>query len=184
MDVKRRDVISGLMALAGGLARPALAAPRTRALTLRQLVDASELVTEVVPQPRQSVWVEVFGGRRIVTFWRLLDTRSIVGPGAEAHEVVTLGGTVGDVQQSVPHEAALRPGRRHLAFLRQGPFDRLWVTGMLQGAFELETREGEVRVGVSPAQSEFLEADGSVIATLAGIGMRAAERAILAEWDS
>jgi hypothetical protein len=55
---------------------------------------------------------------------------------------------------------------------------------MLQGAFELETREGEVRVGVSPAQSEFLEADGSVIATLAGIGMRAAERAILAEWDS
>jgi hypothetical protein len=184
MDVRRRAVICGLMAGAGGFARSAQAAPHAQALTLRQLVDASDLVADVVLLPRASLWVNVFGGRRIVTFWRLQDARSIVGPTAEEHEVVTLGGTVDDVQQLVSHEAALQPGKRHLAFFRQGPFERLWVTGMLQGAFELGPREGEPCVCVSPAQSEFLETDGSAIAALADIGLAAAERAIAAEWNS
>lgn len=184
MDVRRRGVISGLMACAASAARPARAELHTHPLTLRQLVDASDAIVEVVPKFSESIWVDVFGSRRIVTFWELESATPIVGHAAASHEVVTLGGTVGDVQQWVPHEAELRSGKSHLAFLRSGPLERFWVTGMLQGAFELQPRGPGVFVGISPAQRAFLGQRGAAVAQLDGAELGAARRAIRAEQDT
>lgn len=177
-------MISGVMAGVGGLVRPAWATPRARALTLRQLVDGAGLVVQAVTTPRESAWVDVFGARRIVTFWRLEQTGAIEGRAAGDQEVVTLGGTVSNQQQWVPEEAALRARRPHLLFLRQGPFERWWVTGLLQGAFELATEGGELRVGLSPEQAQFLDTAGSAIARLSGLTVDAAAAAIREERES
>lgn len=182
--MRRRDLISGVLACAASSGRPAWAASHTQPLTLRQLVDGSEVVADVLVRRRESAWVEVFGGRRVVTFWQFGFVETIVGRAAGDAEVVTLGGAVGDAVQWVPHEARLSAGQRHLVFLRQGPFQRLWVTGMLQGAFELVPRDTSLYVSVSPAQDEFLESAGSAVARLAGIGLTAAKPAIQAARES
>jgi len=183
MDVRRRDLITGLVACAGGVVRPAWGAPHTQPLSLRQLVDASELVADAVAEPLDSTWAHVFGARRVVTFWRLSVGAVIAGQPAASAAVVTLGGTVGDVQQWVPHEAELIAGQRHVVFLRRGPLSRYWVTGMLQGAYELTSQGTSWRVRISPTQRD-IATPGSAITRLAGLEVAGASRLIVGEWES
>lgn len=183
-NVKRRDVISGLLALGSAGPRIASAAPPVHPLTMRQLVDASDLVVDVVPTTSTSRWVQVYGARRIVTFWRLEVMNAIVGQPSSELGVATLGGTVGHVQQWVPHEAGLRARNRYLVFTRAGVLDTSWITGMRQGAFALTVESGELRVTVTEAQRDFLEMDGSAVGHLAGLTLEAAARAVRAVRDT
>lgn len=175
--------MTGLVACAAGIVRPAWAAPHTQPLSLGQLANASELVVDATPEPLESAWADVFGARRVVTVWRLRSGSVIAGRAAASAEVVTLGGTVGEVQQWVPHEAQLRGGGRHLVFLRRGPLSRYWVTGMLQGAYELGQQGAQWRVRLSSAQRE-IATPGSAIARLAGLEVGVASRLIVGEWES
>lgn len=183
-DVKRRDVISGLVALGSTGPRVVSAAPTVHALTVRQLVDASDLIADVVPTASTSRWVQVYGAQRIVTFWRLEVMNALVGQPSSELGVATLGGTVGHVQQWVPHEAALRPRARYLVFTRAGALETSWITGMRQGAFALAVEGGELRVTVGDAQRDFLEVRGSAVGHLAGLTFEVAARVIRAVRDT
>jgi hypothetical protein len=84
------------------------------AVTFDALVDRAESVMTVVPLDSNSVWE----GKRIVTYTRLRVDRSIAGQGASEVVVKTLGGSVGDLGQSVSGEPTFRAGEPSIVFLR------------------------------------------------------------------
>jgi hypothetical protein len=125
---------------------PQSLAPRTAQaavsmrLTLPELVAASKYVVVATPAERHSVWEDLAGGRRIVTYTRLVIDRSVVGaPGGEVW-VRTLGGEVGSIGQAVAGEAHLRTGERSLDFLAEVP-GTFVVTGLGQGHFPIANDE-------------------------------------------
>lgn len=160
------------------------AAPVTRALSLRQLVDGSAATVAAVPQLLGAEWADVFGARRIVSVWQLEVTEVFDGEPLGEATLVTLGGSVGTVQQWVAHEAQLSSGQTHLLFVRQGPLGRLWVSGMAQGAYATESDVSEWCVRVSPDQAEFLAQPGSAAAALDGLDSAGVGRAIRAVRES
>lgn len=164
--------------------RWSLAAPTTRALSLRQLVDASPSIVAAVPRLVGAEWADVFGARRIVSVWQLSVTEVLEGELPGESGLVTLGGSVGQVQQWVAHEAALSPGQPQLLFVRPGPLGRHWVSGMGQGAYLFSPVADGSRVRVSPDQAEFLEQPGSAAAALEGLDLAGVSRAIVAARDS
>jgi hypothetical protein len=157
---------------------PLAAAQTVTPLTLRQLVDASHGVVHAVVSREQSRWVEVFGGRRIVTWWRLEVTDLIARTWDPEARVATLGGDVGEVQQWVPHEAELRSGDNYLLFLRSGVLGAHWVTGMAQGAFPVRRENATWTVRNSRGQEEFVRRAGSACAALEGRALYQVRRAI------
>lgn len=168
MIVHRRRFIQGVSAATAGLPSITRGETPVRALTLRELLLASDVVLDGLVVGNSAEWVEVFGARRIVTAWHLELREQFAGERA-ASEVATLGGVVGDLQQWVPHEAQLRLGARYLLFLRGGALGRAWVTGMAQGAFPLQLNGGaEWRVGISVAQAELASHHSSAVAVLNG----------------
>lgn len=176
--MKRRACLLTAGVLGGTcLAGPVLAAGQRRALSLRQLLDASDEVVAGVLQEPRSAWVHVFGERRIVTSWDCDVASNLSGTGARRLRVATLGGTVGDVVQWVPHEAPLRARRQYLLFLCSGPLERHWVTGMAQGAFELAAGPSQWSVRVSPLQWEY-DGDDSAVRILDGLTLGQVKRAM------
>ncbi len=176
--MKRRQFLNGL-ALGAAWSVPLAAAETVTALTLRQLVDASHVVVHAVASQERSRWVEVFGGKRIVTWWRLEVTDPIARTWDPKARVATLGGDVGEIQQWVPHEAQLRSGDHYLLFLRSGVLGAHWVTGMAQGAFPVRRENATWTVRNSRAQDEFVRRVESACAALEGRAMYQVQRAIV-----
>ncbi len=110
----------------------------SRALTLDELVREASQVVVGTPLEQYSVWEELGGSPRVVTYTRLRIERSVVGSPESELWVRTLGGQVNGVGQYVPGEARLRPGRGSLLFLAPLPDGVLGVLGLGQGHFELE----------------------------------------------
>lgn len=182
--MRRRAAISGLFFGVASYSRWTFAAPVTRALGLRQLVDASLGIVAAVPQLVGAEWVDVFGARRIVSVWQLSITEVFHGALPSESELVTLGGSVGQVQQLVAHEAKLSPDEQQLLFVRPGPLGRCWVSGMFQGAYALSPAEDTLRVRVSPDQAELLGQPGSAVGALDGLELAGVRRAIVAARDT
>jgi hypothetical protein len=90
-------------------------------LSLDELVGASAhvVVAKALPGESRSVWEDLPGGRRIVTYSKFQVERSIGGasPG-QTVEVRTLGGIVGDVGQAVEGDAKIAAGERAVLFAR------------------------------------------------------------------
>jgi hypothetical protein len=127
-------------------AEPSHLAPREASaavsmrMSLPELVSASAYVVVATPAERYSVWEDLAGARRIVTYTRLVVERSVVGePGSEVW-VRTLGGNVGSIGQAVAGEAQLREGERALVFLAKVP-ETVVVTGLAQGHYPIAPDE-------------------------------------------
>src|SRR5262249_11895117 len=122
------------------LAPPEAHAAVSLRMSLPELVGASAYVVVATPAERHSVWEDLAGGRRIVTYTRLVIERNVVGePGAEVW-VRTLGGAVGSIGQTVSGEAQLREGEKALVFLVKVP-GTIVVTGLAQGHYPVAADE-------------------------------------------
>lgn len=180
--VERRQLIQGTVAALACRSRGAWSAPTVRPLSLRQLVDASHAVAVVVPSRPRGQWTTALGKRRIVTLWQVDSVAVIGGRLTESCALATLGGTVDDVQQWVPHEARFVGGSPFLTFLRRGHLSGYWVCGMLQGAYALSTDRGVVLA--TPEQEEFLSESSSAAACLNGLSLEQASDLISIQWES
>jgi hypothetical protein len=133
-------------------------------LSLDELLGASAHVVVVTAGESRSVWEDLPGGRRIVTYTKLQVERSLGGasPG-EAVEVRTLGGVVGSIGQAVEGDAKLAKGERAVVFLGKG--ERAFVVaGLAQGHFPLRADEkGTVRLAPSPKAGSLLPRPGPAI---------------------
>jgi hypothetical protein len=136
-------------------------------LSLDELLGASAHVVVVKAGESRSVWEDLPGGRRIVTYTTLQVERSLGGaaPG-EAVEVRTLGGVVGSIGQAVEGDAKLAKGERAVVFLaKSAKGERTFVVaGLAQGHFPLRADEkGIVRLAPSPKAGSLLPRPGPVI---------------------
>jgi hypothetical protein len=133
-------------------------------LSLDELVGASTSVLVGTAGERKSQWEEIAGGRRIVTYTTVKVDKVITGsPGSEV-VVRTLGGTVGDIGQSVSGEAQLAKGSKAVLFLTKRG-DVTVVAGMAQGHYPVVNDDkGVARLKASPDAGTQIRTPGPVIA--------------------
>jgi hypothetical protein len=171
----------GALALATLWSRSA-AATLVRGLRLPELARESQSILVVTALESRSHWIELGGSRCIVTDTRLR-TEEVLGqhaPGGEI-EVRTLGGAVGRAAEIVHGEAAFSLASPSVAFLRRGPDEMHYVTGMAQGHFPLRAgRDSALYLYASPRVPEMLAERDSAVRRLAGQRLGQA-RAIIRE---
>lgn len=138
-------------------------------MSVAELLNASLVVCEAVPQLTGAHWADVFGQKRIVSEWHVPNPSPLVGYAPLNFGLATLGGVVGDVQQWLPHEAKLHHDQPHVLFLMPGPLGRLWVTGMFQGAYRVQDRASNATLALSDEQAELANEPSSACARLAGL---------------
>jgi hypothetical protein len=125
----------GLSAL---LAVTAVSSPRPAnasisiAVTFDTLVERADSALVVVPIESNSVWE----GQRIVTYTKMRVEKAIAGQGASEVTVKTLGGSIGDLGQSVSGEPSFPPGEKSVVFLRKVD-SALMVVERAQGQYPL-----------------------------------------------
>lgn len=150
-------------------------------VSMDELVAASTYVVVAQAGERTSVWEDLPGGRRIVTYTRFKVERAVVGsPGSEIM-VRTLGGVVGTVGQAVSGEAKIASGERSLLFLAKRD-SALVVTALAQGHFPIAVdAKGNERLKASPDAGTLIPRPGPVIAAreeLVGALVEDAARAV------
>jgi len=122
---------------------------------LDELVSDSRQVAIVRPVERKSLWEEVAGARRIVTYTKVEVLERVFTAGNPATKkktlwIRTLGGSVDRIGQQVAGEARFRLGRRSLVFLTRSTDAKWVVSGMSQGHFPVrEARNGSPAVLVT-----------------------------------
>jgi hypothetical protein len=161
---RRAFVLASLLAVPSLFALPPGAEAHTaRLLTLEELVGFSTYVVVGTAGEHYSVWEDLPGGRRIVTYTRLTVERAVAGtPGTELW-VRTLGGAVGQIGQAVPGEAQLHTGSRALLFLAQGS-SAVVVTAMAQGHYPVVVDDKSTpRLAPSPETSLLIPRPGPVV---------------------
>jgi hypothetical protein len=105
------------------------------------LVERAEAAMTVTPIDSNSVWE----GKRIVTYTRLRVERSIAGQGASEVVVKTLGGSVGDLGQSVSGEPHFVANESSIVFLRK--VDQAYmVVERAQGQYPLAFEKAKNRM--------------------------------------
>jgi hypothetical protein len=145
----RRLVFCCALALAAAIAPLIAPAPASASVAVRlsldDLVRASRYVVVATAGERYSVWEDLAGGRRMVTYTRLSIDRSIVGQPSRDVWVRTLGGTIGSIGQYVSGEARLPAGSRSLLFLSEAA-GTLVVAALGQGQYPImpPTKLGDV----------------------------------------
>lgn len=127
--------------------------------TLDELVDLSKTVAVVEPVERSSRWEKVGDSKRIVTYTKLVVHDHVTGAKEGDVWVRTLGGKVGKVGQHVSGEAAFTLGERALVFLSKAG-DATVITGMAQGHYPLEEKDGAVRLKSSPDTGKLVDKRG------------------------
>ena len=139
--------------LGAALVPHAAPASVVRALTLRELVEASAIVVLAQVETATSSWVD----GRIVTDAVLVVDEGLAGAETEQRVTVrTLGGEVDGIGQRVSGEPWLRAGERYLVFLEPLPARsgdaslRYRPIGMSQGALPVTEAADGPRVGPNP----------------------------------
>ncbi|MCU0662687.1 MAG: hypothetical protein MUC50_10225 [Myxococcota bacterium] len=129
-----KSYLSGI-ALAVLLATPCASASVARALTLVNLIRASQVVAVVTPVSEQVV------GSRPAELMRKVAVRvdeCVTGECATQLHVYLRGGQRDGVVKVVPGEASLVVGKQMLLFLRRDGSRGPWqIAGLSQGAFEV-----------------------------------------------
>jgi len=113
-------------------------------LSLDELVQQSAYVVVATAAEQKSQWEDLPGGRRIVTYTRLVVENAVVGKPDSELWVRTLGGAVGDIGQAVSGEAQIVPGSRSFLFLAKTAGGTV-VTAMAQGHFPIAADASGVR---------------------------------------
>lgn len=159
-------------------------------MTLDELVASSARVVLAQPVERTSRWEVLGGGKRIVTYTRLVVDEPIAGAGptegrADEVWVRTLGGAVDGVGQHVSGEASFTLGERSLVFLERASDGAAVVAGMAQGHYRLAEVEGAIVLRPSPDAGTLLPRRGPSIAArevLAGARLDRARTAVVDAW--
>ncbi|MBI4702096.1 MAG: hypothetical protein HY744_13250 [Deltaproteobacteria bacterium] len=107
------------------------------AFSLDELVARSTHAVVARAIERRSLWIELGGGRRIVTYTKLAAQQTLLGPAEKDLWVRTLGGVVGKIGQQVSGEAQIEPGSLSLLFLTRAGDGELVVSGMAQGHYPI-----------------------------------------------
>lgn len=111
-------------------------------LELADLVEQSDVIAVGTVAKAESRWTD--DQRLIVT-----DVTIDVGDGllgcsdGESVTFTVMGGTVGDISQTVAGEAIFRSGEKAVVFLGQRPSGHLGVIGLSQGKYHVEAIPGD-----------------------------------------
>jgi hypothetical protein len=153
-------VLALAFAIAVGVARAARASV-VQALTLPELVAASELVIVATPGERQARMTDSL----IFTDVSLRVGQALKGKVKSGATVVAtlMGGTLdSELALQVPGEASLPEGRELLVFLHRSTTSQdLRVVGMAQGVMPIEMRAGSPVVMPPSASTHLMRRDGS-----------------------
>jgi hypothetical protein len=126
------------------------------ALTLEELVDASDRAVVGRAVERRSEWAHVGGSRRIVTYTKVRIDRTVYGKDTTVW-VRTLGGVVGKIGQHVSGEARLSLGKPSLLFLTELGDGLAVVTARAQGHFPVAAdAKGRPVLRASPDRGKVL----------------------------
>lgn len=141
-----------------------------RALSLPELVAGSRSVTVAKALEAYSLWENVAGRRRIVTYTRIGVQELVSGKDEQSELLVrTLGGQVGDLGQIVHGEAVLTVQEPSVVFVRERRDGTLGIMGLAQGHFPLAAdAAGIQRLQRSPRLGELLSAKDAAVTRLAG----------------
>lgn len=136
--LSRRGWLAGLGALAWGTPEWAWAGTFLP-MSLGELVSHSRHVVVGTPRGGDSVWEEIGGSRRIVTYTRLTVDEVLDDSAPQDSEVLlrTLGGQVGKLGQTVQGEATLRRDELCVTFLASRSDGTFQVAGLAQGHYPL-----------------------------------------------
>jgi len=175
--------------LLGGLLPRTAQATTAVALALEDLVQESFRIALVTPTQASTAWESIGGQRRIVTrttvllqdVWRSAD-EPLASSEEDAQQMVvsTLGGRVGELQQKVHGEAALREGEATLVFAGRLRDGARRIVGMAQGHYPLGERDGQTRLLPSRNLPELLRRPSvdAAIDVLPALDLTAARRRI------
>lgn len=159
-------VTLGLSGAAVFLPRVAVATV-ARALSVKELAQASRAVLLGQPVEANSQWESVGQRRRIVTYTRVLLTENVLGSPESELMVRTLGGRVGEIGQIVHGEAALRLNETSLLFVQDDAEGITRVTAMAQGHYRLlADAQGLGRLKLSPRLGTLLPSKDAAVAAL------------------
>ena len=132
-------------------------------LSLDELVATSKYVVVGTAMERYSVWEDLAGGRRIVTYTRMKVENAVVGAAGGEVMVRTLGGVVGRIGQQVSGEASISLGSTSMLFLADAD-GALVVSGMAQGHYPIVSdSKGPSRLASSPDAGALLPRRGPMI---------------------
>lgn len=161
----RRRWLTGLMAASvcasiGDILNPSSAlAGAARPVSLPDLVHRSKHVLVATPRVADSMWEQIGGSRRLVTYTRLTIDEVMDDRELNHTEVLvrTLGGRLGALGQIVHGEAEMRRDETAVVFLRPHQDGFFHVTGLAQGHYPLlRDTQGVRRLTSSPRLSSFV----------------------------
>jgi hypothetical protein len=179
--IQRRAFVRGAASLAA-LAIPGRAgATLMRGLSLRNMVDRSQHVLLLTPLESHCLYAEIAGRRAIVTDTRLRVDDVIAKATPTDGEIVirTLGGQLNNEGTLVHGQAEFSQRGVCVTFLTPGSDSTLWVTGMAQGHFPVDTATTEQRLAPSPHLSAIRDWEGCAVHALVGRPLSEARRLIL-----
>ncbi|MEI9941175.1 MAG: hypothetical protein WDO69_28490 [Pseudomonadota bacterium] len=159
------------VALLPALLVPGIAqATLLRGLNLRDLTTRSQHVLLLTPLASQCSSVAL-GGRQVIvtdTSARVDDVIERVRPSSSTVVVRTLGGVLNGAGLLVHGQAQLSIGAACVAFLTSSNDGSLWVTGMAQGHFPLESAADKRYLKSSPRLPELVDFEHSAVRALVG----------------
>jgi hypothetical protein len=185
----RRRWLTGLAALSVGSALSSVAGPSVawasvaRPISLVDLVGRSRHVVIATPRVADSVWENIGGSRRLVTYTRLTLEDTLDDRNLNESEVLvrTLGGRLGALGQIVHGEAELRRDEAAVVFLKPQHDGVFHIAGLSQGHYPLRADEREVkRLTSSPQLPTFVAKEPNAAVTqLTGLSVVTARSLVL-----
>ena len=151
-----------------------------RGLSLRELTQSSQHVLLLTPLVARCT-KGTLGGRPLIvteTSARIDDSIEKSAPGGSTVVVRTLGGVLNGAGLLVHGQAELTIGASCVAFLTPGSDGSLWVTGMAQGHFPLESDASKLYLSKSPRLPELVDFEHSGVRALVGRELSDARRLV------
>ena len=102
-------------------------------LTLDDMIGKS---TAIVRGTVTDTWA-AFTGRDIYTHYKIQVSEGFKGPAQKTVEIMVMGGTVGELHQTVAGAPVLNRGDEFVFFLWTSKSGITWITGLTQGLFAL-----------------------------------------------
>jgi hypothetical protein len=126
---------------------------RSATLERLSLDDLIVKSTAIVRATVSDTWTAM-SGRDIRTYYKLQVSERFKGPAQDTIEIITPGGTVGDLHQSVAGSPVLNKGDDFVFFLWTSGRGVTWITGLTQGLFSLPGGAGDDPVATRAANRE------------------------------
>jgi hypothetical protein len=179
--VARRAFLTVAASLPIALASGAAEATLLRGLSLSALVLRSRQVLVLSTLESRCRYAQIGGRRTIITETRARVTQVVHQLEASDAEVsiCSLGGVLDGVGELVHGQAEFAPGAACLAFLSRAQDESLWVTGMAQGHYPLDTTASEPALQASPHLPTIVDFERSAARALIGQRLSQARRLVL-----